>query len=316
MVPAAITGAALAAIAVTILPDLLKPFRDRYHIEDVYIQVIFALSLVILIVVRPQGVFGPGELTYPGKRRDRQREYLEADTQQPVSHRPPPKIGQTVLDAVNLTRRFGGLTAVGNVNIRLDQGELVGLIGPNGAGKTTLFNLLTGVYEPSDGQINFLGESLAGIIPNPSNKRTARLALDCALYTLGGWIAGTILATVLVPNAATPADAHIQVAVRWGRVLAASGIGLLITAPRKHKNLAGPKPYQFARRGICRTFQNIRLFWRTNSTGECAGVGTYLRRKTNLFDALLHTPRLGREQEAETLLLRGSYLRDLTPDPI
>ena len=55
-----------------------------------------------------------------------------------------------LLEVKNLTKNFGGLTAVGDVSMELNEGELVGLIGPNGAGKTTLFNLLTGVYEPSE----------------------------------------------------------------------------------------------------------------------------------------------------------------------
>ena len=58
-----------------------------------------------------------------------------------------------LLTVKNLTKSFGGLTAVSDVNMAIEPGELVGLIGPNGAGKTTLFNLLTGVYEPTTGQI-------------------------------------------------------------------------------------------------------------------------------------------------------------------
>lgn len=58
-----------------------------------------------------------------------------------------------ILSVRKLTKSFGGLTAVANLNMELNQGELVGLIGPNGAGKTTVFNLLTGVYEPSRGTI-------------------------------------------------------------------------------------------------------------------------------------------------------------------
>lgn len=60
-----------------------------------------------------------------------------------------------LLKVEKLTRSFGGLTAVSNVSLEIDKGELVGLIGPNGAGKTTFFNLLTGVYVPSSGNIIF-----------------------------------------------------------------------------------------------------------------------------------------------------------------
>ena len=63
-----------------------------------------------------------------------------------------------LLDVKNLTKNFGGLTAVSRVNLTLEENELVGLIGPNGAGKTTLFNLLTGVYVPSEGDVLFTVE--------------------------------------------------------------------------------------------------------------------------------------------------------------
>ena len=67
-----------------------------------------------------------------------------------------------LLEVKDLTKNFGGLTAVGDVTMELHEGELVGLIGPNGAGKTTLFNLLTGVYEPSEGTITLAGTLLNG----------------------------------------------------------------------------------------------------------------------------------------------------------
>ena len=70
-----------------------------------------------------------------------------------------------LLEVKQLTKHFGGLTAVGDVTLELNEGELVGLIGPNGAGKTTLFNLLTGVYEPSEGTITLDGHLLNGKQP-------------------------------------------------------------------------------------------------------------------------------------------------------
>ncbi len=59
------------------------------------------------------------------------------------------------------TIKFGGLTAVNAVDFTVNDGELVGIIGPNGAGKTTVFNLITGVYQPTEGKITFAGQSLA-----------------------------------------------------------------------------------------------------------------------------------------------------------
>src|SRR5213080_1609342 len=64
------------------------------------------------------------------------------------------------------TIRFGGLTAVNAVDFTVNEGELCGLIGPNGAGKTTVFNLITGVYQPTDGKVSFNGQDLAGLRVN------------------------------------------------------------------------------------------------------------------------------------------------------
>jgi branched-chain amino acid transport system ATP-binding protein len=76
-----------------------------------------------------------------------------------------------LLKTSHLSKVFGGLRAVSNFDITLDQGELVGLIGPNGAGKTTAFNLLTGVYEPTEGEIEFDGQSIVGLKPYQITQR-------------------------------------------------------------------------------------------------------------------------------------------------
>ncbi len=68
----------------------------------------------------------------------------------------------TVLKANNISISFGGLRAVSNFNLEINQGELVGLIGPNGAGKTTVFNMLTGVYQPTEGEIFFFPDPQSG----------------------------------------------------------------------------------------------------------------------------------------------------------
>ena len=63
------------------------------------------------------------------------------------------------------TIRFGGLTAVSKLDLQIGPNELVGLIGPNGAGKTTVFNMMTGVYEPTEGAIEFDSRSIVGKRP-------------------------------------------------------------------------------------------------------------------------------------------------------
>jgi branched-chain amino acid transport system ATP-binding protein len=75
------------------------------------------------------------------------------------------KANTPLLKVENAGIQFGGLKAVSDVNLEIKQGELVGLIGPNGAGKTTFFNLLTGVYVPTEGTISLDGEKLNGHAP-------------------------------------------------------------------------------------------------------------------------------------------------------
>lgn len=69
----------------------------------------------------------------------------------------------TILDVDNVTLRFGGVTALDGVSFEIREGEILGLIGPNGAGKTTCFNVMTGVYRPTEGQVRFGGQPLAGL---------------------------------------------------------------------------------------------------------------------------------------------------------
>mgnify|MGYP000906933700 CR=1 FL=1 len=74
-----------------------------------------------------------------------------------------------ILSVSNLTKRFGGLTAVNDVSIDIEEGSISAIIGPNGAGKTTFFNLLTGIYKPDKGNIQFNGRSLVGARPDQVN---------------------------------------------------------------------------------------------------------------------------------------------------
>jgi len=72
---------------------------------------------------------------------------------------------KVLLELKNVTIKFGGLTAVSDLSFKLFEGEIVGLIGPNGAGKTTVFNLISGVYRPTEGEIYLNGENITGLKP-------------------------------------------------------------------------------------------------------------------------------------------------------
>ena len=72
---------------------------------------------------------------------------------------------ETVLQVENVTMQFGGVVAVNDLSLHVDKGEIVALIGPNGAGKTTAFNCVTGVYEPTNGRVSFLGKPMVENYP-------------------------------------------------------------------------------------------------------------------------------------------------------
>ena len=101
-----------------------------------------------------------------------------------------------LLEIDGLTHYFGGLRAVGNFNLRLEEGELIGLIGPNGAGKTTVFNLVTGAYRASAGSIRFQGEELVGKPPHAINRR----GISRTFQTIRLWNGMTVLDNIRVAN--------------------------------------------------------------------------------------------------------------------
>ena len=145
-----------------------------------------------------------------------------------------------VLKLENVTMQFGGVIAVNNLSMEINEGEIVALIGPNGAGKTTAFNCVTGVYEPTNGKIEYCGETIAENFPRGKMKR---------LYA--GEHNGLYTKTVsLTPDAIT-------------------------------------------RRGIARTFQNIRLF-SSMTAFENVLTAMHVRRTSNLFTAAF---RLNHKEE-------------------
>lgn len=71
-----------------------------------------------------------------------------------------------MLELYDISKYFGGLTALKEVSLKVEEGEFLGLIGPNGSGKTTLFNVISGVLKPSSGRVNFMGEDITGFYPD------------------------------------------------------------------------------------------------------------------------------------------------------
>ena len=78
----------------------------------------------------------------------------------------PERNGTAILEATNVTKQFGGLTAVSDVTFVVPERSIVSIIGPNGAGKTTFFNMLTGFYKPTLGKIAFDGRNITGSRPD------------------------------------------------------------------------------------------------------------------------------------------------------
>ena len=218
-----ITGSVLGAVVITVLPEVLRGFSE-------WRLVIYSALLILIMLTRPQGVLGKREISLDWFRRRRKPEVDKQPAESPyeqhvspaveVTSRQPREVaGGTILKTKACTIRFGGLVAVSELDMAVNEGEIYGLIGPNGAGKTTIFNLLTGVYTPTSGEIYF-----------------------------------------------------------------------------RDKIINGLKPYEIARRGVSRTFQNIRLF-PDMSVLENVMTACHLHTQQTLLDAILRNGRFVRDEQ-------------------
>lgn len=148
-----------------------------------------------------------------------------------------------VLHVEHITMQFGGVVAVNDLSMDIYPGEIVALIGPNGAGKTTAFNCITGVYEPTNGRVDFMGEPIVCNHPRGKMKKT---------------------------YAGEHAERYLSLPV------------------------VSYTPDKITKRGIARTFQNIRLF-KSMTVFENVLTAMHLRRTSNVFSA---TFRANRREEA------------------
>ncbi len=203
-----------------------------------------------------------------------------------------PADARPILDARGVTKRFGGLVAVREIDFDIPRGAIVSLIGPNGAGKTTFFNIIAGLLEPTDGAIDFMDELIVG--------RPVRAWAEPFFWFILPGIA------VLVAAGLFAIDQGIA-----GVIAAVAAIGLLIASlliavirPRWYISTLGRagifksgRPNDIVAQGIGRTFQNIRLF--ANMTAmENVQVGMHSHMHATLIDAAL---RLKRHRTEEIL---------------
>jgi branched-chain amino acid transport system permease protein len=169
-----IAGVVIGAVLLTILPEFLREY-------GAYRMMLYGLILIVLMALRPQGLLG--EINFLSKIRKRpdkdESGVLKASTALYYQAENPEKeaasrhaVGQRVmLELDRASMQFGGLSAVDNLSFTLREKEILSLIGPNGAGKTTVFNLISGIYQPSWGNILFEGQSLTGLKPHQVVKK-------------------------------------------------------------------------------------------------------------------------------------------------
>lgn len=149
-----LTGSVIAAIVLTILPELLRDFASAR-------MLIYSILLVVMMIFRPTGLMGSREFSLWGlinKIKSMIVKPKAAAAGNTTAAEPP----RDMLEVKDLGIQFGGLKALQGLNFTMNPGEIVGLIGPNGAGKTTVFNLLTAVYQPTQGSIMLEQKSILG----------------------------------------------------------------------------------------------------------------------------------------------------------
>jgi branched-chain amino acid transport system ATP-binding protein len=150
-----------------------------------------------------------------------------------------------ILEGQGVTKHFGGLAAVSNVDFHIDQGEIIGLIGPNGAGKTTLFNLISAALPISSGEIRFKGESLNGLKPHQICKlgiartfQQVKIFADMPVFQNA--IVGAFFGR---PTRISAADAARESA----QALEFVGLSAMSTVPAKDLTLVNQKRVEVAR---------------------------------------------------------------------
>jgi len=154
-------GALLGAGVLTLLKQWLQDWLPMLlGSQGNYETIVFGLLIVFLMQRAPGGLWPLLCKWLPlGKRATS----VTSAKAKALPSRPLPKQGELILEARNITRRFGGLVANNDMSLQVHAGEILALIGPNGAGKSTMFNQLSGVDVPTSGDVLFMGQRINGI---------------------------------------------------------------------------------------------------------------------------------------------------------
>ncbi len=150
-----------------------------------------------------------------------------------------------ILEGEGVSKHFGGLAAVSNVDFHVNQGEVVGLIGPNGAGKTTLFNLISGALVPKEGAITFKGQNITGLKPHKICRMgVARTFQSVRVFPNMPVFDNVLLGSLFGCSASTSStDAPAEAA----EVLEFVGLSAAKATPAKDLTLANQKRVEVAR---------------------------------------------------------------------
>jgi branched-chain amino acid transport system ATP-binding protein len=182
-------------------------------------------------------------------------------------------MSENVLRLENATMQFGGVVAVNNLSLEVNRGEIVALIGPNGAGKTTAFNIITGVYQPTNGLISFEGKPMVRNHPQGKMKKLYK-GENPLMYT---------------GEYKTEGDKKEEKA----------------RDPYAFSShVLAPTPDHITKLGIARTFQNIRL-WKSMTVFENVIIAKHMRAKHNVFSSTFrvsHREETRMREETEALL--------------
>jgi len=266
-------GSLVGTTALVVAPEALRFLRIPDAIAAPFRQILYGLLLVLFVRFRPQGLIGERPTTVRGlKALPREGELDSSTLEARLGHRTSGSSarsnGKPLLTLNGVSKSFGGIRALDNLSLTLEEGRITGLIGPNGAGKTTAFNVITGFVEPDAGSVVYRGRELRG----SKSHEIARLGIVRSFQDLRLFPKMSVLENVLV---ALPGQRGEQLLFAF---------------------LAAPQVFRAERDNIGRACELLAFVGLAGKTGELAEDLSYAEQKLLALARLLAT-------QADLLLL-------------